>query len=415
MQLAQVESRRVGWSWGRAKAREVRLVRTIRLGLLCLLSLPLLVHAAQPAENVELGRTMAWSAYNLGTTGYNQAVAIGKVLKDHYNVNLRVVPGKNDVSRLLPLVKKRVQFSANGVATYFAQEGMFQFAERKWGPLPLRLVMMSYGDSNQALGVAADLGIKTYADLRGKRVPYVRGAPALNIPTQAFLACGGLTWQDVTRVDFPGYAAMWTGVVNGQVDAAYANTVSGPTRKLEASPRGIYWPPAPHDDEGCWARMSKVVPFMTPHFATRGAAISERQPHEGATYPYPLLIALAEQEENLVHDLAKVIHVHYDDYKNADPGSIGWAMERQMFNWSVPFHKGAIRYFESLGLWSEAAAKNNAQLIRRQAVLADAWQQHIREDGSRKGRAFTDAWYSRRAAALSANGFDPIWLTGEDA
>jgi hypothetical protein len=41
------------------------------------------------AQELSLGRTMAWSAYNLGTTGYNQAVAIGKVLKDHYDVNLR--------------------------------------------------------------------------------------------------------------------------------------------------------------------------------------------------------------------------------------------------------------------------------------------------------------------------------------
>ena len=32
------------------------------------------------AEQVQLPRVMAWTAYNLGTTGYNQAVAIGKVL-----------------------------------------------------------------------------------------------------------------------------------------------------------------------------------------------------------------------------------------------------------------------------------------------------------------------------------------------
>ncbi len=168
------------------------------LALLALVQAQMPVHASESeAAKPNFGRTMAWTAYNLGTTGYNQAVAIGKVLKDHYDVNLRVVPGKNDVSRLLPLVRGRVQYSANGVATYFAQEGVFQFADPRWGPLPLRLVMMSYGDSNQALAVAADVGIKTYADLRGKRVPYVRGAPALNIPTEAFLACGGLTWDDV--------------------------------------------------------------------------------------------------------------------------------------------------------------------------------------------------------------------------
>jgi len=350
-------------------------------------------------------RTMSWSAYNLGTTGYNQAVAIGKALKDNYDVNLRVLPGKNDVSRLLPLQRGRVQFSANGVATYFGQEGVFQFAGKTWGPMPLRMVMASHGESNQALGVADDLGIKTYADLRGKRVPYVRGAPALNVTTEAFLACGGLTWDDVERVDFPGYSAMWTGVVNGQVDAAYATTVSGPTRKLEASPRGIFWPPAPHDDEGCWERMGAVVPFMQKHVATRGAAISVDNPHEGATYPYPMLITLADQDEQLVFDLARAIDVHYDDYKNADPGSIGWAMDRQNFQWVVPFHEGSVRYFQSIGVWSDEAQAHNQRLIERQDVLAQAWQAHKADDPD----DFSEVWMSRRAEALTAAGFDPIW------
>ena len=362
-------------------------------------------HCADPEFEPKFPRTMSWSAYNLGTTGYNQAVAIGKALKDNYNVNLRVLPGKNDVSRLLPLQRGRVQFSANGVATYFGQEGVFQFAGKIWGPLPLRLVMASHGDSNQALGVANDLGITSYADLRGKRVPYVRGAPALNVTTEAFLACGGLTWDDVQRVDFPGYNAMWTGIVNGQVDAAYATTVSGPTRKLEASPRGIFWPAAPHNDEGCWKRMANVVPFMQKHVATRGAAISEDNPHEGATYPYPMLITLAGQNEQLVHDLAKAIHIHYDEYKNADPGSIGWAMDRQNFQWVVPFHEGAVRYFKSIGVWSDAADAHNIRLIQRQSVLATAWQAHQAEDPE----DFSATWMTRRAAALDAAGFDPIW------
>ena len=376
-----------------------------RLSAVVLLGFFMQAQSAEPDFQPEFPRTMSWSAYNLGTTGYNQAVGIGKALKDNYNVNLRVLPGKNDVSRLLPLQRGRVQFSANGVATYFGQEGVFQFAGKTWGPMPLRLVMASHGDSNQALGVANDLGIKTYADLRGKRVPFVRGAPALNVTTEAFLACGGLTWDDVERVDFPGYNAMWTGIVNGQVDAAYATTVSGPTRKLEASPRGIFWPPAPHDDAGCWQRMDDIVPFMQKHIATRGAAISEANPHEGATYPYPMLITLADQDEKFVHDLAKAIHLHYEEYKNADPGSIGWAMGRQNFQWVVPFHQGAVRYFKAIGVWSDADDAHNTRLIQRQTVLATAWQAHQAENPD----DFSAAWMVRRAAALDAAGFDPIW------
>ena len=376
-----------------------------RLSAVVLLGFFMQAQSAEPDFQPDFPRTMSWSAYNLGTTGYNQAVGIGKALKDNYNVNLRVLPGKNDVSRLLPLQRGRVQFSANGVATYFGQEGVFQFAGKTWGPMPLRLVMASHGDSNQALGVANDLGIKTYADLRGKRVPFVRGAPALNVTTEAFLACGGLTWDDVERVDFPGYNAMWTGIVNGQVDAAYATTVSGPTRKLEASPRGIFWPPAPHDDAGCWQRMDDIVPFMQKHIATRGAAISAANPHEGATYPYPMLITLADQDEQLVHDLAKAIHLHNEEYKNADPGSIGWAMGRQNFQWVMPFHQGAVRYFKAIGVWSDADDAHNTRMIQRQTVLATAWQAHQAENPD----DFSAAWMVRRAAALDAAGFDPIW------
>lgn len=350
---------------------------------------------------------MAWSAYNLGTTGNSQAVAIGKMLKDRYGVSLRVLPGKNDVSRLLPLVSGRVQFSANGVATIFASEGVFQFAAANWGPLPLRLVMTSNGDSNQAVAVAGDLDVRSYADLKGKRVPYVRGAPSLNVGTEAMLACGGLTWADVKRVEFPGYQAMWDGVLNNQVDAAFATTVSGPTRRLEASPRGIHWPPAPHADEACWAGIRRIAPYFFPHVATRGAGISAEHPHEGGNYPYPLLTGMDSSDAAVVEALVMALHTHYDDYRNADPGAIGWALDRQIFQWVVPYHDGAVAAFRKLGVWTDADQQHNDSLVRRQALLARAWQDMQETD--LEGDAFVDAWMTHRREALTAEGFDPIW------
>ena len=353
---------------------------------------------------------MVWTAYNLGTTGNSQAVAIGKMLKDHYGVSLRILPGKNDVSRLLPLIKGRVQFSANGVATFFASEGVFQFASPLWGPLPLRLVMASNGDSNQALAVAADLNVRSYADLKGKRVPVVRGAPSLNVGTEALLACGGLGWEDVERVEFPGYQAMWDGIINNHVDAAFANTVSGPTRRLEASPRGIFWPPAPHDDEACWSGIRRIGPYFLPHMDTRGAGISEATPHEGGTYPYPLLTGLESSDPAVVRALVLALHEHYADYKDADPGAIGWALERQLFQWVVPYHAGAVDAFRTLGVWKAADQAHNDHLLARQVVLARAWQDWREMANSElEGEAFRDAWMEKRRAALESEGFDPIW------
>ncbi|MEE4361329.1 MAG: TAXI family TRAP transporter solute-binding subunit [Pseudomonadales bacterium] len=373
----------------------VRRVRAARV-----LILPVLLLLAASAAVAELPRTMTWSAYNLGTTGYNQAVGIGAMLRQRYGVTLRVIPGKNDISRLLPLRRGLVQFSANGVATFFAQEGLHQFAAKDWGPLPIRLVAMSNGLSNQALAVAADTGITRFSELRGRRVAWVRGAPSLNVSTEAFLACGGLTWNDVERVEFPGYDAMWNGIVAGQVDAAYATTVSGPTRKLEASPRGISWPPAPHDDARCWEGIRAVAPYFTQHVATRGAGISDQSPHEGGTYPYPLLMTFANQDAGVVRSLAEAIDLHFEDFRDSDPGALGWARDRQIFDWVVPYHEAAVDYWRSVGVWTDAHEAHNAMLLRRQAVLADAWQAHVtRWTGDDDG--FQAAWLAERARRLA--------------
>ena len=367
----------------------------------------------QAAEAVELKlpRAMAWSAYNLGTTGYNQAVGIAKMLKDNHRVTLRVIPGKNDVSRLLPLLVNRVQFSANGVSTYFAQEGVFQFAGRRWGPKPLRVVMMSLGLSNQGIAVAGEGDIQKISDLRHKRVPYVLGAPALNVSTEAILACGDLTWKDVVRVELPGYVAMWNAMIAGQIDTAYATTVSGPTRRLEASPQGIRWLTLPHDDAGCWQRVRKVAPYLQPNMATRGAAISDANPHEGGTYPYPILTTLAKQETRLVAALTQAIDEGYPQYKNADPGSIGWQMQRQQLQWLVPYHRGAIQYFQALGIWTDAMERHQTQLVRRQAVLSSAWQAYNAGDdkSQESDLVWQQGWMRVRAEYLDAAGFDPIW------
>ncbi|MEE4302044.1 MAG: TAXI family TRAP transporter solute-binding subunit [Pseudomonadales bacterium] len=374
-----------------------------RLIPLLVVALALLTSATRAADGSALPRTMAWSAYNLGTTGYNQAVGIGRMLRERYGVTLRVIPGKNDVSRLMPLRRGLVQFSANGVATWFAQEGLHQFADDAWGPLPIRMVAMSNGDSNQALAVAADTGIEQFAELRGRRVAWVRGAPALNVSTEAFLACGGLSWDDVEKVEFPGYGAMWNGIVAGQVDAAYATTVSGPTRKLEASPRGIAWPPAPHADEACWDGIRRVAPYFTQHVATLGAGISADAPHEGATYPYPMLITLADRDAAMVEDLAAAIDTHFEDFRASDPGAIGWARDRQILDWVVPLHDGAVAYWREAGVWTDAHQAHNDALVRRQQVLADAWRAHRSAGGG------AEAWLGRRAEALTAAGFDPLF------
>jgi hypothetical protein len=101
------------------------------------------------------------------------------------------------------------------------------------------------------------------------------------------------------------------------------------------------------------------------------------------------------------------LHEHYDDFKDSDPGSIGWALDRQVFDWVVPYHDGAIQAYRALGVWSEHFEQHNNELLRRQSVLSQAWSDYLAENPD--DADFRSGWLERRIVALEAAGFDPIW------
>jgi len=362
---------------------------------------------AVSASDIELPRQLSWTAYDTGSAGYNQAVAIGAALQDAVGINLRVLPGKNDVSRTEPLRQGRVQFSATGVGgSFMAQEGSFDFGAENWGPQPVRVLLANNGGAiNLAVGVAGDLGIETFADLRGKRVAYIVGAPALNVNTEAYLAYGGLTWDDVTRVDFGGFGASWTGLIENQVDAAFAATNSGSAYEAAAGPRGLFWPPVDPENEEGIAAMRGIAPFFMPNLATVGANIDGTDGYQGAGYPYPVLIATDETDEDLVYNMTKAMVELFPAYDGKSPGIGGWALELQEMEWVVPYHDGTIRYFTEVGVWSDEAQANNDGLIERQRVLKEAWD-------ALKAEAPSDweaAWYEARRNALEAAGLEVVF------
>jgi TRAP transporter TAXI family solute receptor len=373
------------------------------------LAAPAFAQSNTQTSEIKLPDQLAWTAYDTGSAGYNQAVAIGSALKNELGTDLRVLPGKNDVSRTEPLRQGRVQFSATGIGgSYMAQEGAFEFGDPRWGPQPIRVLLANAGgDINLAVGVAGDLGVDSYDDLKGKRVAYVQGAPALNVNTEAYLACGGLTWDDVERVDFGGFGDAWTGLINGQVDTAFASTNSGNAYEAASGPRGLVWPTISPDDTECIERMQAIAPFFTPNTATVGATIDGAEPHQGMGYAYPVLIAMEDQDPDLVYNMTKAMVELFDKYDGAAPGIGGWALKNQDFTWVAPYHEGAIRYFKEIGAWSDEAQAHNDQLVARQEALQKAWEE-LKAQNVPEGE-WEQRWTEARRAALQEGGFQVVF------
>ncbi len=362
--------------------------------------------SAALAADVKLPKQMTWTAYGTTSTGYQQSVAIGNALKKNYGMQLNIKTGKNDVARMLPLKSRKADFCSCGIAFYFAQEGAFMFGKKNWGPQKISMAMASIGGAGIGLGVAKDTGVKAYSDLKGKRVAWIRGAPALNQNATSFLAYGGLTWADVKKVEFGGWKASIDGIINGQADAGIMSTVSPHAKRVEASPRGIIFPHMDHKDTAAWGRMNGVAPWAQPHMATIGATLSKDSPWTGSGYFYPVLVTNNDHSVDTVYSLVKGINESYGDFKGAAPGVDGWHKDRQNFQWVVPWHEGAIKYWKEVGVWTAEAQAHNDKLLKRQDVLAGAWKKHKANPGDGD---FQANWMKVRAAALIGAGLPVIF------
>lgn len=372
-------------------------------------SCALITTSTARADDIKLPTTMAFTAYDTGTAGFNIAVAVGKMMKDKHGTDVRVLPAGNDVARLAPLRNGRAQLAWMGSGTYFAQEGVFEFGAREWGPQPLQITLSVVDCNGSSLGVAADIGVKEIKDLRGKRVGFVVGSPALNQNALGIMAYGGLTKDDVKIVEFASYGAMWKGLVNNDVDAAFGTTITGPAREAENSPRGLIWPPMPHADKAAWERVKKVAPFFNPAMSSCGAAHQPGKPIELSNYPYPIATVYATQSADQVYSITKAMIVDYDAYKDNAPGATGLAVKTQTMKWVVPFHPGAVKALKEAGQWTAEDQTHNDGLIKRQEVLAAAWKQYAAAAPS-GDQEFRDGWMTARAAALKRaglpNGFE---------
>jgi len=362
-----------------------------------------------PAQDVKLPPTLTLTAYDTGSSGFNMAVAIGKAIKDKYGTDVRVLPAGNDVARLAPLKGGRAQASAMGIGVYFAQEGVFEFGAKEWGPQALRLMLASSSCNAISLGVAKDTGVKEIKDLKGKRVGMVVGSPALNQNAFAVLAFGNVTRNDVKLVEFSSYGAMWKGILNNEVDTAIASTISGQAKEAEASPRGLVYPPLPASDTAGWARLHKFGPYYAPHKATCGVGITAQAPVELPNYPYPIMVAYADQSADVIHGVVKAMIVNYAAFKDGAPGADGFELSRQNLSWVLPFHEGTVKAFKEAGVWKPEHEAHNQAALKRQAVLAAAWSAFGKSNPPGDADAYRKAWLAARAMALGKAGLPTVF------
>jgi len=351
---------------------------------------------------VSLPKTMIWSCYDVGASGYVQASAIADAFVKKYGVRVRLLPSGTSIGRLMPLTTRRVNcgFLANEV--FFAVEGLYDFSSIEWGPQDLRLILAH--PTTIALATTKESGIKNVKGLKGKRVSWIPGAPTLNIKAEAFLAFGGLTWKDVKRVEFPSYGSACKALIQGKTDASVVSTSASTMYELETSPRGLSWIQFPPDDKEGWKRMLKIAPFLSPKKETVGAAISKENPVYLPGYRYPMITVYANTDPEWVYNFVKALDQTYPMYEKAHAVMPPWKIsESGVPPADAPFHMGAVKYLKEKGVWTAKDDEWNKTRIEHLKKVQKAWDDAIAEAESKKMKSkhFPKFWLKQRAKALA--------------
>ena len=285
---------------------------------------------------------MVVTAYDTGTAGFNIAVGVGKMMKDKYGTDVRVLPAGNDVARLAPLRAKRAAMSAMGSGTYFAQEGVFEFGTKEWGP--------------QAAAARAVLG-RLQRRLARRRQGYRREGDQ-GAEGQARRLRGRLAGAEPERArrSWPS-ATSSKGRQDRRVLELWRDVEGHDQQRRRRRVRHHHHRPgegtrdlaARHrlaadaaSRQGRLGAGEKVGSFFFPHVATCGAGITTDKPIELGNYPYPIFVSYGSLPADEVYAITKAMIADYDAYKDSAPGAAGLAAERQTKNWVVPFHPGAV-------------------------------------------------------------------------
>lgn len=352
------------------------------------------------ASAADLPGTMVWTAYEVGSAGYAEASAIADAFGKEFGTRVRIQPSGSGIGRLQPLLQGRADYAFLATEAFFLAEGAFDFATPEWGPKQLRAV--AGRPAGISLIAAADAGIDTVADARGKRIAFVAGNPSVNVKCEAILAFGGLTLDDVNVVMFPTYAAAMSSMTRNESDATCTTPTTSQLYELAESRRGIHYPPLDADNAEGWAGLLKVLPIMGPWDETIAAGLKDGEIAKMAAYRYPVITTTADKTADEVYTFIKALDESFDLYKDGTATMGRWALEQSgRPAIDVPFHEGAVRYLKEKGIWTDEDEEWNQKRIERMDAVVAAWAPFLEANKGLTGEAFADAWMAHSAEVVA--------------
>jgi uncharacterized protein len=193
--------------------------------------------------------------------------------------------------------------------------------------------------------VRADAGVKTLADLKGKRISVGAPKSGTELNARAILKAAGLAYGDFSKVEYLSYAESVELMKNRQLDITLLSSGAGVSalRDLATSLEVVFLPVP--DDIIAKIGDKAYVPGIIPADTYTGQTTDV---HTVAVINF--LVTSTNVSDDLGYQITKSLYTNLDGMIAAHSAAKGIKLENAVKNMPVPLHPGAEKYYREVGL-----------------------------------------------------------------
>jgi len=238
---------------------------------------------------------------------------------------------------------------SNASITFPAIRGVSDGFEK---PYPVRAVITLHSSVNLFLALK-NSGIRTIADLRGKRVSVGPAGGGWDAYTKPILQAHGLSFSDFKPV-YEGQSSAVDMLTDGNVDAIFVGGSIPHATVMSAT--------AAHEinfvefDEATLDRISVDYPtirkFLIPANTYKGQDKALWGVDSGAAQ----LITRADADPDFIYLITKTIYENREMIVKMTPAGKEITPERAGMDIGIPYHEGSLRYFKEIDIWHPKTA-----------------------------------------------------------
>ena len=281
-----------------------------------------------------------------GTAGtyYGYGGVLGQYITNNANVNVTVVSTDGSKANIQGIASGNYQLGTvqSDVMSY-AWEGTRAF-EQEGKVDSFRTVARLYAEALQL--VTMDPEIKSVYDLKGKSVSI--GAPGSGVYFNAIdvLTAAGLTEKDI-KAQYQSFADSADALKDGKIDAAFI-VAGAPTPAITelCTTNSAYLVPI---DGEIAEKIMAACPFYTVYEVPANTYAGQKETVKTVTVKATLIVSSDATEED-VYKLTAAIFDNAEAISAENAKGAELSLENATSGMTVPFHKGAAKYFEEKGI-----------------------------------------------------------------